>query len=379
VNRSEWLTALLETIHDGVVAVDAEWCIAYLNGAAESLLRVSRTTIQGQSLWDFIPESASELRANLEATMRDGLERELRNVRPNRAAFRGRIFDIRIAPLPGGGLSLTLQDVRDRVQRESELVRLAAEASEANRAKARFFAAASHELRTPLNAIVGYTHLLSSETYGPMPEAARRAAYRSGICAEHLARLVDDLLLMTTAEIGRISASPAPVVLEDFLPEALEPLRLQAEAKGLSFSVDVASGLPRVQTDPERLRQILFALVSNAVKFTSTGEIRVVASAASGPLDTADSEWRGGVGAGGVEIRVSDTGPGIPPEDRERVFHPFEQLGDSARTHSALRGTGLGLSVAQQLATLLHGKLSIEDTPVGASFCLALPAKLEAE
>lgn len=377
MNRSEWLEALLDTIQDALFAVDAEWNVRYLNDAAESVLRLPRDAVVGRSVWEFIPEGAAEIRANLKATMDDAMEREVREFRPHRPAFRGRIWDISIAPLPGGGLSVRIKDVRDRVQRESELVRLAAEAREANQAKARFFAAASHELRTPLNAIIGYTHLLSSETYGAMPEAARRAAYRSGICAEHLARLVDDLLLMTTAEIGRIAASPAPVVLEEFLPESLEPLKLQAEAKGITFRVEVAPQLPRIQTDPDRLRQILFALVSNAVKFTSTGEIRVVASAPRGGDGADDSEWRDGVGPGGVEIRVIDTGPGIPPEDRERVFHPFEQLGDSARTHSAQRGTGLGLSVAEQLARLLRGRLTIEESAIGATFCLALPARLE--
>src|SRR5690606_22396462 len=109
-----------------------------------------------------------------------------------------------------------------RVRREEELAQLVVRANEANEAKGRFFAAISHELRTPLNAIVGYTHLLNTDTYGQLPESARRAAVRAGVCAEHLSRLVDDVLLLTTAEIGKLPVVPEEVVVRDFLPPVLE-------------------------------------------------------------------------------------------------------------------------------------------------------------
>src|SRR5690606_14860548 len=125
-------------------------------------------------------------------------------------------------------ISIMFEDVSERVKRERELARLLVQANEANEAKSRFFAAISHELRTPLNAIVGYTHLLNTDTYGDVPEAARRAAERAGVCAEHLARLVDDVLLLTTAEIGKLPVIPEEISLPEFLPAVLEPHRHQA-------------------------------------------------------------------------------------------------------------------------------------------------------
>jgi signal transduction histidine kinase len=258
-------------------------------------------------------------------------------------------------------VSILFEDVTGQVSREVDLARLAAEAEEANRAKSRFFTAVSHELRTPLNAIVGYTHLLSTETYGPVPPAAQRAAERAGICAEHLARLVDDVLLLTTAEVGRLPVSPSPVSLEKFLGAALEPLRQQAEAKRLAFAVEVAEDAAEVETDPDRLRQLLLALVGNAVKFTPQGGVRIATRALPGDR-------------GALEVTVEDTGPGISPEDRDRIFEVFEQLGDPARTDSMSRGTGAGLTIARKLAVLLHGSLGVEGREGGGSvFRLRLP------
>ncbi|HEU4881059.1 MAG TPA: HAMP domain-containing sensor histidine kinase, partial [Longimicrobium sp.] len=241
-----------------------------------------------------------------------------------------------------------------------ELARLAAEAEEASRAKSRFFAAASHELRTPLNAIVGYTHLLATHTYGDVPAGAARASERACVCAEHLARLVDDVLLLTTVEIDRLPLFHAPLSLAEFLPGALHPLMQQAEAKRLEFHMEVPYDLPVVETDPERLRQVMTALVSNAIKFTPRGQVGVRAELVE------EGGW--------MEVAVRDSGPGVPEDASERIFHPFEQLGEEARSDSLNRGTGLGLTIARQLARRLNGDIVVRDAEGGgAEFVLRLP------
>ena len=357
----EQYARLLEAIRDGFVAVDSAWRIVYINRAAEQLLRLPRDRATGMDVHALLPPGPPEIMEALLATMADGEPRHLAAVRPESRAFRDRFFDVWTYPLPFGGVSILFEDVTGQVSREVDLARLAAEAEEANRAKSRFFTAVSHELRTPLNAIVGYTHLLSTETYGPVPPAAQRAAERAGICAEHLARLVDDVLLLTTAEVGRLPVSPSPVSLAKFLGAALEPLRQQAEAKRLAFAVEVAEDAAEVETDPDRLRQLLLALVANAVKFTAQGGVRIATRAL--PADP-----------GALEVTVEDTGPGISPEDRDRIFEVFEQLGDPARTDSMSRGTGAGLTIARKLAALLHGSLWVEGREGGGSvFRLRLP------
>ncbi len=373
VRRAEQYSMLLESIHDGLIAADEHGQISYLNTAAEALLRLPRDRALGISLWSVLPHEPSDLRECLRATVEDGIQRHLRDLRPEGRVFRGRVFDLWTYPLSSGGISILFKDVSERVQREKELARLAAEAQEANRAKGRFFAAISHELRTPLNAIVGYTHLLSSDTYGAVPDQARRAADRARVCAEHLARLMDDVLLLTTSEIGRLPVLAEEVDLPDFLPTVVEPHRNLAEAKGLRFVVEIAAGIPVLRTDSQRLRQLIEALLSNAVKFTAKGEVRlsiVPSAAASGGEFPAEPL---------VDICVSDTGPGVPAEDQERIFAPFEQIGDPARSDSMLRGTGLGLTVARQLSELLSGTLFLAHTSAaGSRFCVRLPVALPA-
>jgi signal transduction histidine kinase len=356
---AERYSRLLASLRDGFVAVDSEWRVVYVNPAAEALLHVRLNRAVGARLLEYLPAQPPELAEALRGTMDDGQPRQLQAVRPGVEWLRGRCFDLDVDPLAGGGISLLFQDVTERQEREAELARLAAEAQEAARAKNRFFAAVSHELRTPLHAIVGYTHLLSTDSYGDMPQAASRAAERASVCAEHLARLIDDVLLLTTVEIDRLPMYAAPLRLAEYLPEVLEPFRRQAEAKGLRFELDAAAALPTVYADPERLRQVVYALVANAVKFTARGHVRVAV-------------W---AGDGQVELRVEDSGPGISPEDRTRIFEAFEQVGDDARTDSIHRGTGLGLTIARKLASRLGGSLRLDDgAGVGSAFVLRIPA-----
>ncbi|HEX6369044.1 MAG TPA: PAS domain-containing protein [Longimicrobium sp.] len=351
---------LLESIRDGFIAVDREWRILYVNRAAEVLVSLRRDRAAGTDLWELLPAEPAYLGRAIRATMVDREPRHLAALYPEGPVFRGRCFDVSIHPLPDGGVSMLFEDVTERITRERELARLAAEAEEASRAKSRFFAAVSHELRTPLNAIVGYTHLLATHTYGDVPAGASRASERACVCAEHLARLVDDVLLLTTVEIDRLPIFHAPVPLAEFLPPVLQHLAQQAEAKRLEFRLDVPDELPEVETDPERLRQVVTALVSNAIKFTPRGAVRVRAEVVDG--------------GGWMEIAVRDSGPGVPVEERERIFHPFEQLGEEARSDSLNRGTGLGLTIARQLARRLDGDIVVRPAPEGgAEFVLRLP------
>jgi PAS domain S-box-containing protein len=354
---AEQYAQLLESIRDGFIAVDREWRIVYVNRAAELLVLLKRERAIGAGLWGILPLRPEALAEALRATMQDREPRTISALRPEGRIFRDRVFDVRIDPLPDGGVSILFEDVTERLAKEVELARLAAEAEEANRAKSRFFAAVSHELRTPLNAIVGYTHLLATNTYGDVPDGASRAAERASVCAEHLARLVDDVLLLTTAELERLPVFPVPIDLAGFLPGILAHLAQQAEAKRLDLRVEVEAGLAPIAADPDRLRQIVTALVANAVKFTSRGAVVVSA----------------GTGTNGVEIRVEDSGPGIDRAERERIFAPFEQIGEEARSDSLNRGTGLGLTVARRLARLLGGAIRVEESALGgAAFVVAL-------
>jgi PAS domain S-box-containing protein len=376
IRLSERYERLLESIRDGFVAVDADGRVLYMNQVAERLLRMRRADAVGSEVWPLIPARLTHVQDALRESLRDAQPRRLKRLRPQLAAGRARWFDIWFFPLPGGGVSLFFQDVSKHVRREHDLARFAAEAEDANRAKARFFAAVSHELRTPLNALVGYTYLLSTETYGTLPNGADRAAHRANVCAEHLSRLVDDVLLITTSDVARLPVTRRPVPLAEFLGRAVEPIRQQAESKRLRFVVDLPCRNAVVSTDPDRLRQLLHALLSNAVKFTPQGEVRLEIRAAD-EAQGEEVEWRGS--APGVLFRISDTGPGIPAAERERVFGAFEKLGDPSRTDTMIHGPGLGLTLARRLAILLGGSLWIVDSHCpGTMVALHLPHELNA-
>jgi signal transduction histidine kinase len=225
-------------------------------------------------------------------------------------------------------------------------------------AKERFFASMSHELRTPLNAIIGYLSLLVDGVVGPVPEEQRPFLENASRASRSLLTLVNDVLDLAKIEAGKLDLEEAPVEVNAILDEVLATLRPLADTKGLEIRKKVSpTGGFTFRTDPARLRQILTNLLSNAVKFTETGSVELESRVV-------------GSRPGRAEFRVRDTGPGVPPEDRERVFLEFEQLQGPGR-HG---GTGLGLAISRRLARLLGGDLTIESAPEpGATFVLSLP------
>lgn len=261
-------------------------------------------------------------------------------------------------------------------ERSAELERLSAELLRANRAKSEFLANVSHELRTPLAAIVGFVEMLQDGDYGALTPRQAGPVRSIQSSAEHLRSLVDQILDLARLAAGRVEIHRVPVDLRAFalaLAAELEPI---AQAKGLTLSLAVGATLPRVRTDPGPLRQILVNLIGNAVKFTAEGGVRVHArlvtatarggEAAPAALPAAHGVW--------VAIGVTDTGVGIAPEDRERIFEEFEQVAPQGRADSGRRGTGLGLAISRRLARALGGELTVDATPgQGSTFTVWLP------
>ncbi|HEV7438494.1 MAG TPA: HAMP domain-containing sensor histidine kinase, partial [Methylobacterium sp.] len=211
----------------------------------------------------------------------------------------------------------------------------AKEAAEAaNLAKSRYVIGISHELRTPLSAVLGYAQLLEGDpTIPAVRQNGIRVIRRS---AQHLSGLIDGLLDISRMEAGRLQIHRDEIRLGDFLDQLGDMVRLQAEAAGLAFRFTRPETLPAVvATDEKRLRQVLLNLLSNAIKFTERGEVSL------------DLNYRSQVAV----FTISDTGPGIPEADLERIFEPFER-GSTPAARSA-PGTGLGLTIANLLAQVM--------------------------
>jgi len=245
-----------------------------------------------------------------------------------------------------------------RRTQQLEVARRRAEVS--SEAKSVFLANMSHELRTPLNAILGYSQLLRR---GPDLDRRQRdglaTIQRSG---EHLLGLINDVLDMSRIEAGRFELVVTPVQLAPLIDGVVDIFRVSAAEKGISLRASLGEDMPCcIRTDERRLRQILLNLIGNAVKFTAIGGVEVRASR----VPTESTEY--------LRIEVLDTGPGIPADALEAIFHPFEQAGDAAQRAA---GTGLGLPISQQIAGMMSGEIRVSsDTaqPSGSAFRLTMP------
>lgn len=229
----------------------------------------------------------------------------------------------------------------------------------AAREKADFLAFLGHEIRTPLTGILGVADLLQDSVAGGEPKRLARTISESG---HHLERLLNDLLDLSRLEAGKMPLNPAPFDLDEFAAAARDVWQPRSDGKRVDLRIHVDEGAPRIEADALRLRQVLFNLMSNALKFTERGHVDV-------SLGTHRDE-------ASIRLRmtVSDTGCGISDEDKARLFEAFEQA--SAATAHTYGGSGLGLAIARSLTKAMGGEITLEDNPEGGSiFTVDIPVR----
>jgi PAS domain S-box-containing protein len=360
--------AVLASIADAFYLLDRDWRFTYVNDAAVPLLQTTREQLLGRTLWEAFPQVAG---SPFEAPYREAMATG--RVTSAEAYFEplGTWFDVRTYPW-AGGVMVHFRDIGVRKRGEAERERLLgdaeaarADAEAANQAKSHFLTTMSHELRTPLNAIAGYADLLLMGLRGPLSDEQRSDVERMRHANQHLTSLVNDVLNFARLDAGQLEYNMVDVDFAAIIAD-LEPLLgPQFAAKGLIVDHDAdASHTPerphRVRADPEKLRQVLLNLLTNAVKFTEPGgrvAVRCEADAA----------------AGVARIHVSDTGRGIPGDQLDQIFEPFVQI-ERNRTHESQQGVGLGLAISRDLATGMGGSLTVESTvDVGSTFTVTLP------
>ena len=239
-----------------------------------------------------------------------------------------------------------------------ELRNVYAELEEASRHKSEFLANMSHELRTPLNAIIGFSEVLRDEMVGTVNE--KQAEYLDDIISSghHLLSLINDVLDLSKVEAGQVELEVRPFSLREALERGVVMVRERATEDGVRVALDADPEVDVVDGDERRIKQVIFNLLSNAVKFTPTG----------GEVDVSTTRVNGE-----VRVSVADTGPGIAPEDRERIFEEFQQTETGVGQRE---GTGLGLALSKRFVELHGGRIWLEsEVGHGSTFTFALPAR----
>jgi PAS domain S-box-containing protein len=388
-----------------VVLTDANGYLIWVNSSFTKMTGYELEEIIGRKPGHFLraPESAPSGIAAINRGIKDkvGFDAEVLNQRKDGTRFWAQVEvrpsfdkngeleyfigierDISEAKRTQSALEINRKELQQRIvdlqsaktELESERTKLAAfadelsvakdEAEQANRAKSEFLATVSHELRTPMNGVLGMAGLLIESNLKPEDREHAMAIKESG---ENLLVLLNDILDLSRLEANGLELECVPVRMTDIVNTVVDVMRSNANDKALRLVAQIDPTTPEIVVgDPTRMRQILFNLTSNAIKFTEKGEVRVSVA----PDLERGKEF--------IKCEVSDTGIGISPEAQTRLFDRFSQADSTiSRTHG---GTGLGLAICNELALLMNGLIEVTSTPgKGSSFTVSLPLEVPAE
>lgn len=356
VRKGSFYAAVVEDGSDLIFIVDFEGHIHYHNSSVRGTLGYRGKTLNGKNFFDFISATAvDELKRKFKQSQKRAYTEkvEIQFLCKDRSYKFLEFNAINLKHKVGlDGFILDCRDITQRKRDAEELVRL-------QKAKEQFLANISHEIRTPINGIAGMAGLLSQDS---SPE--ERGTYLNAIkhSAENLKVIINDILDLAAIESGKLRFEKIPFNLHDLLPSLIGMFAYQAKEKKLNLDYKIHSSINRILLgDPVRLNQILINLISNAVKFTHSGQIQVIGSA--------EQKKKSGCI---VKIQVIDTGVGVPSDKLDTIFDSFSQA-DASVTRK-YGGSGLGLTIVKQLVELQNGTIEVKsEEHKGSNFIVRIP------
>lgn len=371
--NEERLKQFMEAIPVGIFALSADGKPFYANRGAQELLKLPpQLDMPLQNLFKTLPvyrEGTNEPYPYTETPWQKALLGQDSSVDDLEIRFEERPLSLQVWGRSvrdiQGNLRFaiaTFADISEIKQTQRALILARQKAEDANSAKSTFLANMSHEIRTPMNAILGFTQLLQMDSsLGEEQQRKLRVILQSG---EHLLRLISDILEMSKIEAGHVSLELESVDIYQILSELESVFIAKAYDKKLDFSVSSSLNMPRhFKLDKQKLRQVLFNLLSNAFKFTAQGQIELFLRVK--PKDNLLYE---------LTFKVQDTGLGIPPEEQGKVFQSFEQTSSGRQVQG---GTGLGLAISQRFVQMMGGEISfVSQANQGSCFSFSLEAPL---
>jgi PAS domain S-box-containing protein len=347
---------------DGVAITDAERRVEWVNAGFTRITGYALEQVAGRRLRDILtgpavaPGELARQDAELERTGRTGGELQLLRSDGRPCWVEAEISAIHDDRGRIEQFVLMGRDITARRQADAALRQARDEAERASRAKSEFLSAMSHELRTPMNAILGFAQLLDSDPVQPLPDHQRAHVRQILRAGAHLLDLINDVLDLARVEAGKQPIVIEPVPLQPLVDECLALMRPAARRDGLHLQADGVLEGVGVAADRMRLKQVLLNLLSNAIKYNRPGGlVRVHGASADG----------------GFRLAVSDTGPGLAPDQRERLFTDFERLGAE---DGPVEGAGIGLALSRRMVDLMHGRIGVDSEPgQGSTFWIWLP------
>lgn len=345
---------LIDAAEEMVVVHAVDGRILFANRAAQLLVGRSEDALIGRDVKDFVPAGQHAAVRERAATRVAGVSRRMYSyeVTVIDAAGHPRRLEVSSGPILSGGAPIAVLVIgrfgETRASREQALETERDAALEANQEKRDFLAHFSHEVRTPINVIFGMTEMALDLD---LSDEAREHIDRARFAAGTLLGLVDDVLEFSRIEARTYALRPRPFQVREQVVATVHALAPIAGGRGLLLTHDVAPTVPETLVgDPDRLRQILLNLISNAIKCTPAGAVRVRVAEASSPTPAGHH----------LRFSVSDTGVGIAVDQRARIFQPFQQIPNGNGTGT---GTGLGLAIVRELVDLLGGQIWVESEP----------------